>query len=435
MSAPDPGSISRITQLFRHGEIDPLDYLTDIETTMKQKEPGVNAFIPEAERYNRLRQEVESLRIKYPRPDHRPELYCLPIGVKDIFHVDGFPTCAGSNVPPNRLKGIEAKSVNILKKLGVLVFGKTVTTEFAYFAPGPTRNPHNLEHTPGGSSSGSAAAVAADMVPFAFGTQTIGSIIRPASYCGVVGFKPTYNRVSNEGVIPLAPSVDTVGFFTSDLTNAQYMAGLLCAAWRSNKTHKTKPVLGVPVGPYLAKANKEMQAHYEKTCNLLRETGYQIKKVDTMSDFIKIYDRHNVIVAVEAANIHKSWFVEFEECYHPKTINLIQRGQKIGQGEYLAALKGRNALRQELTELMGSEGIDLWLSPPAKGPAPYGVESTGDPVMNLPWTHCGFPSINIPAGVNEKKLPMGLQVSTGWYQDEALLYWGNGIERTISGSN
>jgi Asp-tRNA(Asn)/Glu-tRNA(Gln) amidotransferase A subunit family amidase len=401
---------------------------------MEQKEPGVKAFLPEKKRFDRLKQEINALHEKFPDPDLRLELFCLPIGVKDIFHVDGFNTYAGTKIPPGRFTGAEASSVSILKNLGALILGKTVTTEFAYFAPGPTRNPHNPDHTPGGSSSGSAAAVAAGIVPFAFGTQTIGSIIRPASYCGVVGFKPTYNRIPKDGVIPLSPSVDTIGFFTSDTTNARFMAGFLCTGWQSRKKLKTRPVLGVPDGPYIQEAESEMLEHFERVCARLKETGYPIKIINAMSDFKDIYHRHNVIVASEAAQIHQTWFIEFGDKYHPKSIELIERGQGIGQDNYREALHGRDKLRAELTVLMESEGIDLWLSPPAKGPAPFGLESTGDPVMNLPWTHCGFPSLNIPAGLNKHNLPMGLQVSAGWYQDEALLHWGEEIEKSLHGS-
>ncbi len=142
----------------------------------------------------------------------RPPLFGIPIGIKDIFHVNGFSTHAGSRLPPKQLMGEEAKCVSDLKKAGALILGKTVTTEFAYFEPGPTMNPHNPNHTPGGSSSGSAAAVAAGLCPLALGSQTIGSIIRPASFCGVVGYKPSYDRISRDGVIPVSPSLDHIGF-------------------------------------------------------------------------------------------------------------------------------------------------------------------------------------------------------------------------------
>ncbi len=192
---------SNTLNAMRNNEIDLIEYINKLESSFHKIEDLVLAFVPEEGRFVRLHREARELVEKYPHPEDRPDLFGLLVGVKDIFHVDGFPTRGGSNVPAKILQGNEARCVTQLKEAGALVMGKTVTTEFAYFAPGATRNPHNLKHTPGGSSSGSAAAVAANLVPMAFGTQTIGSITRPASYCGVIGFKPSYERISRAGVI------------------------------------------------------------------------------------------------------------------------------------------------------------------------------------------------------------------------------------------
>jgi Asp-tRNA(Asn)/Glu-tRNA(Gln) amidotransferase A subunit family amidase len=435
MLQPDSRSIPNIAIALRNEGLNPIEYYKELEKIYLRTEPSVKAFIPEESRFTRLRGNVEKLQRIYPNKKGRPSLFCIPIGVKDIFHVDGFQTKAGSQLPENQLKGFEAKSVSILKESGALILGKTITTEFAYFAPGPTRNPHNFQHTPGGSSSGSAAAVASNMVPFAFGTQTIGSIIRPASYCGVVGFKPTYNRISTKGVIPLAPSVDTVGFFTPDIVSAIFFAKVLCKNWRSKFTTITNPVFGIPKGTYLETATTEMLDHFEQISSLLTKAGYVVKEVDAMSDFEDIYFRHNAIVAVEAAKVHDMWFAEYESLYHLKTKELILRGQNIKPSDYQNALQGKRIFRNKINSFMESEGIDLWLSPPALGPAPLGIDNTGDPIMNLPWTHLGFPTINIPAGKNSEGLPMGIQISAGWNQDESLLIWGKDVEQTLKDEN
>jgi Asp-tRNA(Asn)/Glu-tRNA(Gln) amidotransferase A subunit family amidase len=424
-------NIPTLSKALGSGDTDPLDYLNELEITFTLREPDVLSFILEEDRFGRLENDIKLTQAVHTDPGGRPPLYCLPIGVKDIFHVNGFKTKAGSKLPPDRLKGTEAKTVTILKNAGALVFGKTVTTEFAYFGPGPTKNPHNPSHTPGGSSSGSAAAVAVGLVPFAFGTQTIGSIIRPASYCGIVGFKPTYGRISNEGVIPLAPSVDTIGYFTRDIASTLHMAGFLCKGWKPTFGIERKPTLGISSGPYLDKANPEMLAHFESVCARLSNAGYKVLNIPVMADFEDIYHHHNVIVAVEASRIHRTWFAEFKDLYHPKTIELIHRGQKANPDEYQSALIGRENLRRDLIEIKERREIDLWLSPPAVDAAPRGLESTGDPVMNLPWTHCGFPSLNIPAGFNKAGLPMGLQVSAAWGQDEALLDWALEMEKVF----
>ena len=175
----------------------------------------------------------------------------MTVGVKDIFHADGFTTQAGSRVPPEELQGRQAESVTKLKNAGALILGKTVTTEFAYFTPGPTRNPHNPEHTPGGSSSGSAAAVGAGLCPLALGTQTIGSLVRPAAFCGVVTLKPTYDRISRGGVIPLSPSLDHIGFFTPNVSTAKLVAPFIYQDWKDTNASDEKPILGIPEGDYL----------------------------------------------------------------------------------------------------------------------------------------------------------------------------------------
>lgn len=432
MYIPKQPLIQNLVDALRHEAIKPLAYYAELEIRFRQTEPDILAFIPEKDGFQRLASEVQALGAQYTQPKNRPPLYCLPVGVKDIFHVDGFLTSAGSQLPPERLTGPEADCVTILKNLGTLTFGKTVTTEFAYFAPGPTRNPYNLAHSPGGSSSGSAAAVAAGIIPFAFGTQTIGSIIRPASYCGVVGFKPTYDRISSRGVIPVSPSVDTIGFFTQDVASAQFMAGFLCRGWHLDMEVPPKPVLGIPAGPYLTHTNMEMAVHFKNTCVQLEDGGYRLKQVPVMNDFDDIYQRHNLIVAVEAAQTHQGWYQEFGPKYHLKTTQLIERGLQASSADYEAALQAQQTFRQRLTTLMKAEGIDLWLSPPAQGAAPKGLGSTGDPIMNLPWTYGGFPALNIPAGLNQLGLPMGLQVVAGWNQDEALLEWSLDIEKCLS---
>ena len=232
----------------------------------------------------------------------------MPFGIKDIFHVKGMPTKAGSRLPTRALRGAEATSVTKLKKAGALIMGKTVSTEFAYFAPGPTRNPHNLDHTPGGSSSGSAAAVAAGLVPLALGTQTIGSIIRPASFCGTVGFKPSYDRISKAGVIPLAPSLDHVGIFSPDVFTAQLAASVLCLDWRSSASADNRPTLAIPNGSYLAHADTEMSEHFRLVVETLRREGFKVKTLDPMPNFEEVMSRHNLILSAEAAQVHSDWY-------------------------------------------------------------------------------------------------------------------------------
>lgn len=426
-------SLAALIKRLRTGELPLLDYLAELEAHFKVREPEVLAFVPEDGRFDRLRREAQTLLETYPDPNDRPPLFGVPVGVKDIFHADGFPTTGGSQLPPDVIGGEEAVSVTAVRRAGALILGKTVTTEFAYFGPGPTRNPHNPAHTPGGSSSGSAAAVAAQLCPLAFGTQTIGSVNRPASFCGVFGYKPSYDRIDKSGVIPLSGSLDHVGFFTPNVSGADLVAGLLCQHWQNVVTER-RPTLGIPEGPYLDNAEPEMLAHFRAICEGLMEAGFELKPVTVMRDFGDIRARHNLIVAAEAARVHAGWFPQFEDLYHPKTAELIQRGQRISDHALAGALAGRPLLRQQLTALMDAYGLDAWITPAAPGPAPVGLDSTGDPVMNLPWTHAGLPSVTLPSGFAANGLPLGLQLVGRWYGDEALLGWAAEVEGVMGGA-
>lgn len=423
-------SLAVIASELRSGRWPLLDYLAALEARFNEREPKVLAFVPEDGRFSRLAHQAQELLQKYPNPAERPLLFGIPVGVKDIFQVDGFVTQAGSQLPTDILQGDEAPSVTALRQAGVLILGKTVTTEFAYFGPGPTRNPHNPAHTPGGSSSGSAAAVGAGIAPLTLGTQTIGSVNRPAAFCGTVGYKSAYDRITKSGVLPLSVSLDHVGCFTTDVAGMELVAGLLCQHWQLVVTQK-KPVLGIPEGAYLQRASAEGRKHFRQVCRRLHEAGFVVKSVETMADFDKIQARHNLIVAAEAARFHADWFAQHGEKYHPKTAELIERGQKVTDAQLSKALAGRVKLRETLLQQMDKYGLDLWLSPPAPGAAPVGLDSTGDPVMNLPWTHSGLPALTLPAGKNEAGLPLGLQLTGRWFGDEAMLSFASQLEPIV----
>jgi len=422
---------NELTQAFRAGELSITNYISQIENQFENIEPAVLSFIPKPNRFERLQTEAEELIKKYPDANNRPPLFGMTVGVKDIFHVKGFTTQAGSKLPAEDLQGSEAASVTKLKNAGALILGKTVTTEFAYFTPGPTRNPHNPNHTPGGSSSGSAAAVGAGLCPIALGTQTIGSVIRPAAFCGAVGFKPTYERISREGVIPLSATFDHVGFFTPNVETAKRVAAVLLEDWRIGELEVTtrKPTLGVPTGRYLESASDYALACFNDLCHALAQAGYEIRRVQVMDDFDEIKSRHDAIMSYDAAQVHKEWFAKHEILYSPKLSDLIRRGQQITN--YQLFLQARDAFRASIIQTMSDNQIDLWICPPAIGPAPKGLDSTGDPAMCLPWTQIGFPAVNIPTTKNEDNLPMGLQLVGKWNSDESLLAWAEEIEKVV----
>lgn len=427
-----PFDTTTILQALRQGDLALPAYLEELAAHFAAREPGILAFLPENGRFSRLQGEAAALLARYPNPEKRPSLFGLPVAVKDIFHVAGFITQAGCKLPPALLQGAEAASVARLRAAGALILGKTVTTEFAYFAPGPTRNPHNLGHTPGGSSSGSAAAIGAGLALLALGTQTIGSIGRPAAYCGVVGFKPSYKRISSEGVIPLAPGCDHVGFFTPDVAGAALAARVLVTDWREGETAVTRqPILAIPEGPYLEQASLWGLAHFRETCERLRAAGFTLKSIPVMPDFAEIEARHRLIVAAQAAQVHADWFTSHADLYRPQTAELIRCGQTVTPAALAGALAARLRLRSELSQLMAQEAIDLWLAPGAVGAAPVGLGSTGNPVMNLPWTHSGLPTISLPSGFDDDGLPLGVQLVGDWQADEPLLGWAVQIEAAL----
>ena len=425
-------SDTQLINALRTGNLPLTEYIAQVEMQFVEREPGILAFLPEEDRFKRLHREAEMLLSDCPDIVDRPLLFGLTAGVKDIFHVDGFPTHAGSQLPVVELQGKEAESVLKLKEAGALIAGKTVTTEFAYFSPGPTRNPYNFEHTPGGSSSGSAAAVAAELCFVSLGTQTIGSIIRPASFCGVVGVKPTYDRISRNGVLPLSPSLDHVGFFTSNVESAIRAARALYRDWHEPTMPLRKPILGVPEGPYMEMVSKEGKDHFEKVCKLIN-ADYKIQRIAIMTDFQTIRDRHDVILSVEAARVHEAWFGRHEKLYSSTFSELIRRGRTFSDSQYQDALKTREDFRAEMRRAMIDHNTDLWICPSTVGAAPKGLDNTGDPVMNLPWTQAGLPAMNIPAGRNRQNLPLGLQVVGNWYKDESMLFWGKELEEALSG--
>jgi len=270
------------------------------------------------------------------------------------------------------------------------------------------------------------------MCSLALGTQTIGSIIRPAAFCGVVGLKPTYDRVSREGVIPLSPSLDHVGFFTCDVDTALEVASVLYRDWSASGRPTAKPVLGIPEGPYLEAVSAVGLVRFQTVCRLLGEAGYETRRVRMFADFDRVRARHELILAAEAASVHTAWFAEYEPLYRTPTADLIRRGKVISPADLARALRERDTWRAELARATREGGIDLWISPSAVGPAPMGLESTGDPVMNLPWTQAGWPALNLPAGTDSDGLPLGLQLTARWRADEALLSWAADIEKTLA---
>ncbi len=280
-------------------------------------------------------------------------------------------------------------------------------------------------HTPGGSSSGSAAAVAAGFCPLALGTQTLGSTIRPAAFCGVVGFKPSYGRIPTDGLVMFSESVDTIGLFTQDTAGMALAASLLCTNWHPLELAETDalPVLGVPDGPYLAQASPEGLSAFHAQLSLLENAGYTVRHVTVLEHIEAINYQHRRMAFGELARVHADWFARYETLYRPRTAEAIREGQSVREEELAAYRAGRSALRAELEGAMLQADIDLWVCPAAPGSAPEGISTTGNAILNMPWTYAGLPAITLPAGRSANGLPLGLQCVGRFMADERLMRW------------
>ena len=383
----------------------------------------LHIFVPGTYSRRRLLSQVDALIEAYPHPDDRPPLFGLPVGIKDIFRCDGFSTGCGSLLPPVLFDGPEATCVTRLKTAGALVIGKTITTEFAYFEPGPTRNPWNTSHTPGGSSSGSAAGVAAGFFPWALGSQTIGSVIRPAAFCGLVGFKPSLGLIPTDGVIPFSETVDHVGIFGGTVEGIDFLMNILGPEWQKEDhlPKKQNYTLAVPAGPYLDQAEQTFLPFFEETLKQLQTTGISIKEIHALKDIETINERHQKLIAIEFSKVHEPWFEDYRHLYRPRTIEIIEKGRRLGERDLPSLKSSCLDLRHRLEDIMNTDSIDAWISPSATGEAPAGLSATGNPMMNLPWTHAGLPTITLPMGNSPRGLPLGVQLAGGFMQDSSLI--------------
>ena len=334
----------------------------------------------------------------------------IPFGAKDIFETRGLATEFGSAIYAGRKGQTDSTLVTELRQRGAVLMGKTQTTAFASFDPAPTRNPHNRAHTPGGSSSGSAAAVAAGTIPFALGSQTQGSVLRPASYCGVAGFKPTYGLLSLEGVMPFAPSLDTAGLFTQTADDMRLLwsrMGLLTEAPRTT----------VAAAPQSLDVEPEMEAAFRRTIDRLKAAGFRIRMVDFPSRWPGLTAASRLVNQYEGARTHEEVWRQHGTRLGAKLGQLIAEGLQLAESQYRDALALIGEMKQEMDVLFRE--CPVIFTPAAPGPAPL-LESTGDPKMNAPWTALGTPAISIPM-VHSGPLPLGLQLTARAGDDSRLL--------------
>jgi Asp-tRNA(Asn)/Glu-tRNA(Gln) amidotransferase A subunit family amidase len=344
-------------------------------------------------------------------------LHGVPIGVKDIIDVAGLPTTAGARAFAHRTPAADATCVGRLRAAGAIVLGKTHTTQFAYRDPAPTTNPWNAAHTPGGSSSGSAAAVAARMVPVALGSQTVGSILRPAAYCGVVGLKGSNGLVPLDGVVPLGYSLDHIGPLARSVEDAALVLGVM--AGRPLAPERLAAPRLALARELLDRAEPELRAHLQGIVERLAKAGARVEEVRLPPSFAGLADAALVILEVEAAAYHQPAFGKHAADYGAGIAEMVARGLARVGTEYVAADRARARVRADVTPLLAS--YDALLSPTAPAPAPAGLTWTGDASLCQPWSSIGAPSISLPTGVSPAALPLALQLVQAPGADTRLL--------------
>jgi Asp-tRNA(Asn)/Glu-tRNA(Gln) amidotransferase A subunit family amidase len=369
-------------------------------------------------------------------------LHGVPVGVKDIVDTADMPTENGTALHAGRRPRADATLVSLLRAAGAVILGKTVTTELAVYTPGKTRNPHDLEHTPGGSSSGSAAAVADGMVPLAIGTQTNGSVIRPASFCGVYGYKPSHGLIPRTGVLTQSPPLDTIGVMAADLEGLALLAEPLMAfdardpATRPHARPRLLEVLRAapPVPPKLAFVRSPVWEQADEDARvgfaeLVQALGERIEDVELSSTFGEAIERHRTIMEADLARSFAREYESGRGQLSPRLREMIERGQEIRAVDYHRAVERISGLNAALAKIF--ESYDAILTPAVTGEAPKGLGSTGSPVFCTTWTLCGVPALTLPLLTGASGLPIGVQLVGEKGDDARLLRTARWLIETV----
>lgn len=371
-------------------------------------------------------------------------LHGIPIGVKDIFDTKDMPTEDGTVIHKGRTPAYDATSVELLRMAGAIIMGKTVTTEMAVYTAGKTKNPHDPNRTPGGSSSGSAAAVAANMVPLAIGTQTNGSIIRPASYCGVVGYKPSHGLISRYRVLQQSLKFDNVGVFARDVTDAALIAQQMMVFDKQDPAMKVRmpPRLletiehGPLVPPRLVFVKTPAWGEHadsdvkEGFSELVEVLGNSVETLDLTHLLQDVVEWHKIIMETDIAKSFQHEYRQGKEVMSASLRDMIERGQTYLALDYNDAVDHIDALNRAMDEIMSE--YDAILTPATTGEAPLGLKSTGSPIFCTPWAFCGMPAITLPLMQGSNNMPLGVQLVSAKGDDARLLRTADWLSKTVN---
>jgi Asp-tRNA(Asn)/Glu-tRNA(Gln) amidotransferase A subunit family amidase len=427
-------TIHETAEAIRARQLTPVDLLNQCLARIDQLESKVRAWVFVAR--DEAREQAEALTKELEQGQYRGPLHGIPVGVKDIFDVFDWPTAAGSKLWANSIARRDCTVVERLRQAGAVFLGKTVTTAYASFDPPPTRNPWKLECTPGGSSSGSAAAVACGMCLGALASQTGGSITRPASFCGVCGIKPTYGRISLDGIVPLAPSMDHPGVIAGCIRDLAILFSVIADPTPSfsAKTASTEPEhppsLGKLGGLFSGRADPVMRNAMVVALNKLHAAGASIVDVDPPAPFAEVLNMHRIIMAVESAEFHETRIKRHPEDYPPRISSLIHEGFRTSATDYVRSLHHKDVLTDAMSEQLQLGVAPAYVVPATLGPAPS-ADTTGDPAFNSPWSYTGLPVISFPIGWSPDGLPLCVQIIGDRSCEEELFRWALWCEQNV----
>ena len=427
MSSPKLSAVEMVQSL-KKGEITSEELVKSYIEQIKKKEKEVEAWeffdqelvLKQAKKLDELHQSGK-----------HGDLHGIPVGIKDIFDTEDMPTIDGTEIHKKNPSWNDCTVVSKLKQAGAIIMGKTVTAELAYYSPGKTKNPHDTTRTPGGSSSGSAAAVASHMVPLAVGSQTNGSVIRPASYCGVVGYKPTKGLISRHLVLQISRALDQVGVFANSIEDAALISEQLIGHDKqdpdtslnprpkllaaSKEKPPAEPVLAHIKLPFMNELEEDVKEGFKEIKDELKG---KVDEIELPEGFAGIPDWHKIIMESDMARSFSEEYKKSKNKLSDKIIEAIERGMKYTSVEYNNALAKVDVANAYFNQFF--HDYDVILTPSACGEAPKGLKSTGNPIFCTIWTYCGMPCISLPLLQGKNGLPVGVQLVSSLFDDERL---------------
>ena len=415
----------QILKLFNSNKLSAVEYVSELISHIKLREPNVGAWAF----LNEDLVKTHAKTIDEKRSNNLQKSFAgIPIGIKDIIDTRDFPTENGSKTCLGRKPKEDAHLVKLLRENDIIIFGKCVTTEFALSAPGKTKNPNDLECTPGGSSSGSAAAVADKMIPTSIGTQTGGSVLRPASFNGIIGFKPTFGSISRSGISPISYRLDHPGVYARCIEDIRIISNLIISydendydminnvSLKKNVDEKSDYKFAFVKGPAWPKGDADMKESFQK---FIHDSRLNITEIDLPETFDNALHHHEVIMNGGIYSSLKKVYKDDKKNLHPYTITRIENGLNLNASDYVDSIESAKKMKFDLNTIF--KNFDAIITPAAPGEAPRDLSTTGNAMFNGYWTMMGVPAISLPLLKGKNSLPIGVQVITSWNNDNLLL--------------